>query len=376
MKTSSIKVALLALAGLASAAPQSLAGLVGRASTIPPPSDDPFYVAPSGYESAEPGAILRSRPVPSALSLFQTIPLNLKGAWQLLYRTTDSMGKPIATVTTVLVPKNADPKKLLSYQVAEDSGGEINCAPSYTLQTGSDSVYAGTGGIEAALIAAALNQGWIVNSPDWEGPKSTFIAGKQAGYATLDGIRAALASGETTSVSSDAKVQMWGYSGGALASEFAAELQSGYAPEIPFVGMAIGGLTPNVSNVLTTISGGLFAGIAAAGFIGLGMSQVQLDIVRIVTNRTHNSLGNAYPDFGTFVQDSLIEETKDEFNQGGKQCFNADVKQFAFKDMFKYFKQGEQVLDGKALTEHSLPGCSQDASSIACLHAVSKSARC
>jgi hypothetical protein len=321
MRTSSIKVALLALAGLASAAPKNL---FGRA--IPPPSDDPFYVAPSGYESSAPGTILRSRPVPSALSLFQTIPLNLKGAWQLLYRTTDSQGNPIATVTTVLVPKNADPKKLVSYQVAEDSGGEINCAPSYTLQTGSDTTYAGTGGIEAALIAAALNQGWIVNSPDWEGPKSTFITGKQAGYATLDGIRAALASGETTSVSSDAKVQMWGYSGGALASEFASELQSGYAPEIPFVGMAIGGVTPNVSNVLTTISGGLFAGIAAAGFIGLG---------------------NAYPDFGTYVQDSLIEATKDEFNQGGKQCFNADVKQFAFQDMFKYFKQGEKVLDGK-----------------------------
>lgn len=63
---------------------------------------------------------------------------------------------------------------------------------------------------------------------------------------------------------------MWGYSGGALASEWAAELQTKYAPEIPFVGMAVGGLTPNVTNVLKTISGGLFAGIASAGFIGLG----------------------------------------------------------------------------------------------------------
>jgi hypothetical protein len=326
MKISSIKFAILALAGLASAAPSS--SLFGRATA--PPSEDPFYIAPSGYESSAPGTILRSRPVPGALSLFQTIPLNLKGAWQLLYRTTDSMGNPIATVTTVLVPKNADPKKLVSYQVAEDSGGQINCAPSYTLQTGSEAIYAGTGGIEAALIAAALNQGWIVNSPDWEGPKSTFIAGKQAGYATLDSIRAALSSGKTTSVSSDAKVQMWGYSGGALASEWAAELQTRYAPEIPFVGMAVGGLTPNVSNVLTTISGGLFAGIAAAGFIGLG---------------------NAYPDFGTYVQDSLIEATKDKFNQGGENCFNNDVLLFAGQDIFKYFKQGQKVLDGKLLPQ-------------------------
>ncbi|CZT25466.1 related to lipase 1 [Ramularia collo-cygni] len=323
MRVSTVRLAFVALVGLASAAPQGLVGvLLGGANKAPLPSDDPFYTAPSGYESAAPGAILRSRPVPSALSLFQTIPLNLKGAWQFLYRTTDSLGNPIATVTTVLVPNNADPEKLISYQVAEDSGGEINCAPSYTLQTGTNTTYAGTGGIEAALIAAALNQGWIVVSPDWEGPKSTFVAGKQAGYATLDSIRAALASGATTSVSSKAKVQMWGYSGGALASEFAAELQTKYAPEIPFVGMAIGGVTPNVENVFNTINKGPFAGLSAAGFLGLG---------------------NAYPDFGAFVQQSLKPEKADAFNQAGRQCFYADVKTYAGQDVFTYFKQGKTI---------------------------------
>jgi hypothetical protein len=333
MRTSPIKFALFALAGLAAAAPRpglvgSLLGLDGRSTPIPP-SDDPFYQPPTGFESAKPGAILRSRPVPSALSLFQTIPLNLQGAWQLLYRTTDSLGNPVATVTTVMVPKNANNKKLLSYQVAEDSGGQINCAPSYTLQTGSNTTYAGTGGIEAALIAASLNQGWIVNTPDWEGPKSTFIAGYQAGYATLDGIRAALASGSITGVDSSAKVQMWGYSGGALASEWAAELQAKYAPEIPFVGMAIGGVTPNVDNVLTTINKGLFAGIAAAGFIGLG---------------------NAYPDFGAFVQSSLKPERAAAFNQAGEMCFYGDVKTYAFQDIFSYFKQGQAIFDGTCIS--------------------------
>lgn len=330
MKTSSIKFALFALAGLVSAAPKGLVGsLLGGGSKPIPPSDDPFYTPPIGFESAKPGAILRSRAVPSALSLFQLIPLNLKGSWQLLYRTTDSLGNPTATVTTVLVPKNADTKKLLSYQVAEDSGGEINCAPSYTLQTGSNTTYAGTGGIEAALIAAALNQGWIVNTPDWEGPKSTFVAGLQAGYATLDGVRAALSSGSLTSVSSDAKVQMWGYSGGALASEWAAELQANYAPEIPFVGMAIGGITPNVENVFNTINKGLFAGIAAAGFLGLG---------------------NAYPDFGNYVQQSLVPAKAAAFNQAGEQCFYADVVGYAGQDVYTYFKQGQDIFRGKLLT--------------------------
>jgi hypothetical protein len=48
------------------------------------------------------------------------------------------MENPIVTVTTVMVPNNADPKKLLSYQATEDSGGEMNCALSYTFQTGSN----------------------------------------------------------------------------------------------------------------------------------------------------------------------------------------------------------------------------------------------
>lgn len=104
MRSSAIKIALLTLAGVTTAAPQggvlgAIGGLVGKKPI--PPSDDPFYTPPAGFESAKPGQILNSRPVPSALSLFQLIPLQLKGAYQLLYRTTDALGNPSATVTTV-----------------------------------------------------------------------------------------------------------------------------------------------------------------------------------------------------------------------------------------------------------------------------------
>jgi len=214
MKSSLIQFALVAFAGLASAAPQGgvLGAITGVVGPRPiKPSDDPFYTPAAGFESAKPGAILRTRPVPNALSLLQTIPLQLQGAYQILYRTTDAMGNATATVTTILIPKNADFKKVVSYQVAEDSGGQINCAPSYGLQSGSDIEFSGTANIESALIAAALNQGWVVNTPDWEGPKSTFIDGIGAGQATLDSIRAALASGSFTNISPEAKVQMWGY---------------------------------------------------------------------------------------------------------------------------------------------------------------------
>lgn len=328
MRSSHIKFVLFALASVAAAFPQggvlgAIGGFVGKKPI--PPSDDPFYLPPQGFESAKPGQILNSRPVPAGVALLNLVPLQLKGSWQLLYRTSDAQGKPTVTVTTVLVPFNADPKKVINYQVAEDSGGEINCAPSYAIQNQAALKDPGTANIEAALIAAALNQGWIVNSPDWEGPKSTFVAGFQAGYATLDSIRAALASESITGVSPQAKVQMWGYSGGALASEWASELQVKYYPEAPIIGMAIGGVTPNVTNVFNRINKGPFAGIAAAGFLGLG---------------------NAYPEFGSFVQQSLKPKTAAAINQAGKQCFYADVVGFAGQDIFKYFKQGKGIFDG------------------------------
>jgi hypothetical protein len=210
------------------------------------PAQDPFYRAPPGFENAVPGTILASRLAPAKLEILNLIPINIKEVTQLLYRTTNAMGQPEVTVTTVLVPENASYDKVVNYQVAEDSGGQINCAPSYTLQTGSQALYAGTGDVEMLLIIGALDEGWIVNTPDWEGPNSTFIEGFQAGQATLDSVRAVLSSGNITGVEKDAKVNMWGYSGGALASEWAMELQASYAPELKFVGAAIGGVTPNV----------------------------------------------------------------------------------------------------------------------------------
>jgi hypothetical protein len=190
----------------------ALGGLLERATPIPP-SEDPFYLPPAGYENAEPGIILRSRPAPAPIEVLSLIPVNIKQVTQLLYRTTNSIGEPEVTVTTVLVPEDADYGKVVNYQVAEDSGGEVNCAPSYVLQTGSKSKYAGTGDVEVLLILGALNQGWIVNTPDWEGPNSTFIAGFQAGQATLDSVRAVRSSSNITGVESDAKVALWGYSG-------------------------------------------------------------------------------------------------------------------------------------------------------------------
>jgi hypothetical protein len=101
-----------------------------------PPAHDPFYRSPAGYESARPGTILASRPAPAKLEALSFFPLNIQSVTQLLYRTTNALGEPEVTVSTVIVPSNASYDKVVPFQVAEDSGGQINCARSYTLQTG------------------------------------------------------------------------------------------------------------------------------------------------------------------------------------------------------------------------------------------------
>ena len=160
-----------------------------RAAAAPiPPSQDPFYQPPSGYENSAPGTILKSRPVPVPVAFYSYDPVNVKGAYQLLYRTTDSHGNPEAAVTTVIQPYNADAGKLVSYQTAEDAPF-VDCAPSYTFQFGSQDFGNGQK-IELLLILAALNKGYYVNTPDYEGPKAAFAAGIQPRPPTHDTNRA------------------------------------------------------------------------------------------------------------------------------------------------------------------------------------------
>jgi len=89
-----------------------------------------------------------------------------------------------------------------------------------------------------------------VNVPDHEGPLASFTAGPQEGHAVLDSVRAALSSRPFPATRENTRYAMWGYSGGSIASTFAAELQYSYAPELEFTGAAIGGLVPNLTDVI------------------------------------------------------------------------------------------------------------------------------
>lgn len=187
-----------------------------------PPLQDPWYTAPEGFESAKPGDVLRIREAPGNLT---SLASNCSAAYNILYRTTNSQYKPDWAVTTVFVPVTKSPA-LLSYQIPYDSAW-LDASPSYAF-------YTSDGTRSLRDISTGLSSGWFVNVPDYEGPLASFTAGVISGHATIDSIRAAFNANETLGLDVDARYALWGYSGGALASEWAAELAVQYAPEVRF----------------------------------------------------------------------------------------------------------------------------------------------
>lgn len=98
------------------------------------PSNDPFYKTLSNISSYTPGQLINSRFVLPDLSTFSGISkIDVGGFHQFLYRTTDSLGDPVAAVTSLLVPKKPDSNKLLVYNTAYDTANN-DCSPSYQLQ--------------------------------------------------------------------------------------------------------------------------------------------------------------------------------------------------------------------------------------------------
>ncbi|KAH9822805.1 Secretory lipase [Teratosphaeria destructans] len=250
-----------------------LVGLLGLfASTWPLahavslPANDPFYSPPAGFASKEPGTILKSRTVSVA---FLSLVPDLVEAYQLLYRTTAVNGSAIAAVTTVFKPIiGAKTDRFVSFHTAYDSSSSI-CDPSYDYQLGSTPTDLITS-LEQLLLQGFLTSGYIVSSSDYEGPDAAFAAGRLEGMASLDSMRAVNHFASTLGLSTDSPMVVgYGYSGGAIATGWAASLQSTYAPDLNIVGWASGGTPSNLTGTTVFIDGTVFAGFLPAALDGL-----------------------------------------------------------------------------------------------------------
>ncbi|KAA8647916.1 hypothetical protein EYZ11_012906 [Aspergillus tanneri] len=182
-------------------------------------------------------------------------------AYQLLFVTRNASFDLTTSVTTVIIPENPNPNRVLSYQIAYDSP-DVNCSPSYGLQRGAGFAAAMWNQVQMSFVfpylmsyKGLLGRRPILNIPDYEGSNAAFTVGPQSGYHTLDSIRAALNSKDITGIKRTARAIMFGYSGGALATEWASELHAEYAPKLNIAGAAMGGPPPNITNTYINVNG-------------------------------------------------------------------------------------------------------------------------
>lgn len=232
-----------------------------------PQSKDPFYQPPSGFEGKAPGDILRTRKVASAFVGLIPDPVE---AHQLLYRTTAQNGSAIVSVTTVFKPLNAKKDRFVSFQTAYDGAARSGiCDPSYNYQLLSIQ-FDLISSVEFLLLQAFLLDGNIVSSSDYEGPDAAFTAGRLSGMGVLDSMRAVTNFKDTLGFSTDnPKVVGYGYSGGAIATGWAASLQPSYAPELAIKGWAQGGTPANLTGTAVYVDGTLFSGFLPQALAGL-----------------------------------------------------------------------------------------------------------
>jgi alpha-beta hydrolase superfamily lysophospholipase len=290
------------------------------------PSDDPFYDPPAGFPHAKPGTVLRSRDV--ELAFLGWIPQRIK-ATQLLYRTTDMHGHAEAAATTVIVPAERGEEALtplVSYQCAIDAVTS-RCFPSYALRRRAMAPGA-LAQFEFLLIAAALAEGWAVSVPDHEGRNGMWGAPYEPGYHVLDGLRAALDS-ERLRLSQSAPMGLWGYSGGGLASAWAAEMSGSYAPELNIVGAVLGSPVGDLGHTFRRLNGTYMSGLPAL----------------VVA-----ALADIYPELNRVIQAHTTEEGKALLQRLHKMTTAEAIIRMAKKDMGDMLDRPlEQILDTPAV---------------------------
>jgi len=171
----------------------------------------------------------------------------------------------------------------------------------------------------------ALEQGWAVVVTDYEGPDSAFGAARMAGHGVLDGIRAAEALPGTGLAGIRTPVGLWGYSGGGLATSWAAELQSGYAPELDVVGAASGGTPADMGAAARRIDGTIASGLVLLASTGLT---------------------RAYPEMLSLLNDkgrAMIREI-------GDMCVGDAVHRFPFRHLNEFTVSRDPLSEPVAMT--------------------------
>lgn len=271
------------------------------------PDRDLFYSAPENLSSYANGDVIRWRQPPNPLTFIG----DYDDAWQILYKSTNTHGDPVAIVTTLVRPCNVRSDAVVSYQYPEDST-YIGCAPSYFLQRA----------LVYEEFVNILAQGVYLNIPDYEGMNSAFGAAILAAHATLDSVRAIQSMTNITGLAKDSRAVLWGYSNGSLTSAWAGQLLASYAPDLNIAAVILGGFAANISAIVPYINRTPGVGFAFGAMLGLPSEYPQLKSIY-----------------------NFLEPSKaSKFLNGLTICRDEALKYFANEDVFSYFTNGPQII--------------------------------
>ncbi|MFE6886963.1 lipase family protein [Streptomyces sp. NPDC057694] len=230
---------------------------VSRGVTIPA-----FYNPPAQLPDAD-GSVIRSEPLPLALSL-PSLHGPLPGkATRLMYKTTDSTGSPAAATGAYIEPtakwRGAGPRPLVALAPGTQGQGD-QCAASLglehpiTINGQTLSV-----GYEDLAVYRLLAKGVAVVVTDYIGLGATdrlhtYVNRLDEAHAVLDAVRAAR-SLDGASVTEQSRVGLFGYSQGGGATAAAAELQPAYAPDVQLSGTYAGAPPADLTETTKAIDG-------------------------------------------------------------------------------------------------------------------------
>ncbi|MYS54502.1 alpha/beta fold hydrolase, partial [Streptomyces sp. SID6013] len=259
------------------------------------------------------GTLIRTEPLPLALSL-PGIDGPLPGrATRLMYKSTDANGEAVAVTGAYVEPaakwRGGGPRPLVAVAPGTMGQGD-QCAASmaleHPLRFNGQTVSVG---YEDLSVYRLLLRGVAVVVTDYVGLGTTdrlhtYVNRVDGAHAVLDAVRAAR-SLDQASVTSESRVGLFGYSQGGGATAAAAELQPSYAPDVRLAGTYAGAPPADLTEVTEAIDGGDLAG--ALGWSLNGFLQTE-PALRPLADRYVNEAGEeALRDLSTMcVGDALF----------------------------------------------------------------------
>ena len=285
-----------------------------QAATPPPPSQDPFYRyhGSTPLKKIAPGTVLKTRTETFHVDGIDT-PIAVV---QLLYRSTTVQNTPTTNVTSVLLPPAPSVQPhLVAYGSFYDSLSTVN-EPSYTFAGAPEADGGELSTVEAGIFAPLLLAGDTVSVADTEGQEAQFATGPEYGMLTLDAIRAALASPKA-GLTGSTPVALMGYSGGAIATGWAAQMAPSYAPDIEdrLVGATMGGVLIEPAHNLNYVSGSTdWAGVIPMALIGISRAY-DVSFARylspygaqVIAGMQNDSIGTATGDYPNLTFPQLVK---------------------------------------------------------------------